>query len=87
MADSGSGCHVRRSTDDAPHQINEVVKKCRQACDSYRIFCDDLNALVKEQDDVFQQHEDLLEEAYGELKVVHASKMSPEHYIDHFYYR
>jgi len=42
---------------------------------------------VKEQDDVFQQHEDLLEEAYGELKVVHSSKMSPEHYIDHVYYR
>lgn len=68
MADASTEAGVKRSTDDTPRQINEIVEKCRNACNSYREFSDELNALVKDQDRIFQQHQDLLEEAYAELK-------------------
>eukprot|EP00892_Ulva_mutabilis_P011993 jgi/Ulvmu1/9166/UM005_0264.1 len=70
MSDSPPPPSVERSTDNTPHQINEIVQKCRQACESYQSFSDDLTGLMQQQDDVFRQHEDLLEQAYGELRDV-----------------
>lgn len=68
MADPGAGASGRRCTDDPTHQISDIVQKCTKACNSYRKFSDDLTALVTEQDSIFQQHQDLLEDAYAELK-------------------
>lgn len=68
MSDHKVDSLVRRTTDDAPHQISEIVQKCKNACESYRQFSEELVCLVAEQDGVFKQHEDLLEEAYVELK-------------------
>lgn len=76
MAESRTAPSFTRATDDAPHQITEIVQKCKQACDSYRAFSDDLKATMKEQDDIFRQHEDLLEQAYGELRVCNVPSMT-----------
>lgn len=51
------------------HTVQELATRCRSACESYKAFAEDLVNLVADQQDVLQQHEDLLARASVELMV------------------